>query len=42
MDRLSASVGVSAYATLHDVDILRVHDVEETKSMINIIGQLAK
>ena len=42
LDRLSASIGVSAYATLHDIDILRVHDVEETKSMINTIRQLAE
>ena len=41
-ERLSATIGVSGYATLHDVDILRVHDVEETKSMINIVRQLAK
>ena len=41
-DRLSASIGVSAYASINDIDILRVHDVEKTKSMINIIKELAK
>lgn len=40
--RLSATIGISGYATLHNVDILRVHDVEETKSMINIVRQLAE
>ena len=39
-DRLSATIGVSAYATMQNIDILRVHDVEETKSMINIVREL--
>ena len=34
-ERMSASIGVSAYAAMNGVDILRVHDVEETISMLN-------
>ena len=40
-DRMSASIGVSAYAAMNNVDILRVHDVHETKSMLNTIMRLA-
>ena len=34
-ERMSASIGVSAYAAMNGVDILRVHDVQETISMLN-------
>jgi len=39
-DRMPATIGVSAYATMKNVDIIRVHDVIETKSMLNTIMKL--
>jgi dihydropteroate synthase len=39
-ERFSASIGLSAYAAMKGVDILRVHDVDETLSMLNTINKL--
>ena len=39
-DRLSASIGVSAYAATQGIDILRVHDVNDTLSMLKTINRL--
>ena len=39
-DRLAASIGVSAYAAIQGVDILRVHDVNETITMLKTIKKL--
>lgn len=39
-DRLAASIGVSAYAAIQGVDILRVHDVNETIGMLKTINKL--
>ncbi len=37
-ERLPATLGVEAYAVMHGVDILRVHDVRETTDMIRMIS----
>ena len=39
-ERFSASIGVSAYAAMEKIDILRVHDVNDTRSMLNTINKL--
>ena len=39
-NRLAASIGVSAYAAIQGVDILRVHDVNETIDMLKTINKL--
>ena len=39
-DRMPATIGVSAYAAMKRVDIIRVHDVIENKSMLNTIIKL--
>ena len=39
-DRMPATMGVTAYAAMKEVDIVRVHDVKETKSMLNTITKL--
>ena len=39
-DRMPSTIGVSAYAAINNIDIIRVHDVLETKSMLNTIMRL--
>jgi len=39
-ERFSASIGLSAYAAMKGVDIIRVHDVDDTRSMLNTINKL--
>ena len=40
IDRLYATLGVSAISVMNGADILRVHDIHETKSMISIIDRI--
>ena len=39
-DRLYSSIGVTALAVMNGADIVRVHDVNETKSMLSIIDRI--
>ena len=41
-DRLSGTLGVHAWAALHGVEILRVHDVRETIDLIRMIRAIEK
>jgi dihydropteroate synthase len=40
-DRLGGSIAAACYAVLNGADIVRVHDVAETKKAITIIEQIA-
>ncbi len=39
-DRLAGSLAIACYCALKDVDILRIHDVKETKNAIEIISSI--
>lgn len=41
-ERLAGSLAVAAYCTLRGVDILRVHDVPETRDVVRLIQELRK
>lgn len=41
-DRLAASLAVAAWSVMNKVDILRVHDIKESKDVITVISKLKK